>query len=101
MRRNILAGSATLLLIGAVVIFFWWPEAEIPLACWLAGGSNSGCRLVGLRRRAAIAQLVAADNARAADRVGALVSSAVGDNSLADCLGDHPSGAMAGKWKRS
>ncbi len=39
MRRNILAGSATLLLIGAVVIFFWWPEAEIPLACCWRGGA--------------------------------------------------------------
>ncbi len=39
MRRNILAGSATLLLVSAVVIYFWWPEAEIPLACCWRGGA--------------------------------------------------------------
>jgi len=39
MRRNILAGSAITLLVSAVAIYFWWPDAEIPLACCWRGGA--------------------------------------------------------------
>ena len=39
MRRHILAGSAVLLLLGALVVGLWWPEAEVTLACCWRGGA--------------------------------------------------------------
>ena len=39
MRRNILACSAVLLLLGAIVVGLWWPEAEVTLACCWRGGA--------------------------------------------------------------
>ena len=38
MQRRILAGSAVLLLLGAVVIYWWCPQVEIMLSfCWRMG----------------------------------------------------------------
>ena len=39
MRRKILAVSAVLLLLGAIVVGLWWPEAEVTLACCWRGGA--------------------------------------------------------------
>lgn len=39
MQRRILACSAALLLLGAIVLGVWWPEAEVSLSCCWRGGA--------------------------------------------------------------
>ncbi|MEN6408020.1 MAG: hypothetical protein ABFC77_16320 [Thermoguttaceae bacterium] len=39
MQRRILACSAVLFLLGAVVLWLWWPQAEVSLACCWRGGA--------------------------------------------------------------
>jgi hypothetical protein len=39
MQRRILASSAIFLLAGAVVIWLWWPQAEVTLSCCWRGGA--------------------------------------------------------------
>ena len=44
MQRRILATSAVVLLLSAVVLAIWWPEAELTLAfCWRTGGVLAAC----------------------------------------------------------
>ena len=39
MQRRILAGAAIVLLLSAVAIWQWWPDAKVPLACCWRGGA--------------------------------------------------------------
>jgi hypothetical protein len=39
MRRHILGALALVLLLGAVVIWRWWPNAELEMACCWRGGA--------------------------------------------------------------
>ena len=39
MQRRILAALAILMLVSAVVLWLWWPSAELPLACCWRGGA--------------------------------------------------------------
>ncbi|MCE5303284.1 MAG: hypothetical protein LLF97_09285 [Planctomycetaceae bacterium] len=39
MQRRILACSAALSLLGAIVLGLWWPEAEVSLSCCWRGGA--------------------------------------------------------------
>ena len=39
MQRRLLAASAILLLVSAAVLWLWWPNAELPMACCWRGGA--------------------------------------------------------------
>ena len=44
MQRRILATSAVVLLLSAVVLAIWWPQAELTLAfCWRTGAVLAAC----------------------------------------------------------
>ena len=44
MQRRILATSAVVLLVSAVVLAIWWPQDELMLAfCWRTGGVLAAC----------------------------------------------------------